>query len=225
MSQCGQGHGCIDYRTTLPAGPKAQLSADQLHDFGWVFVDGKHVGVMDRRSLKFSVSIPERTSPAQLDILVEAMGRVNFGHEVLDHKGIVGAVTLQGGWILRRLLQLDVFRLPLDETELASLSYQAGAASGPAVWRSFWSLGGGDTFLDVHTWGKGVVWVNGHALGRFWNIGPTQTMFCPGPWLHKGSNEVVVLDLLGPTVPVMKGLTKPQLDEIHPELDFGFPSK
>jgi beta-galactosidase len=211
----------------LPPGPMAQLSAEQVHDFAWVFVNGKQVGVMDRRSQKFSVSIPERTAPAQLDILIEAMGRVNFGHEVLDHKGIAGAVSLQTGAASSvPLTDWSVFRLPLDETELASLSYQTGAVSGPAFWKGhFDSSEASDTFLDVHTWGKGVVWVNGHALGRFWNIGPTQTMFCPGPWLHKGSNEVVVLDLLGPMAPVMKGLTKPDLDEIHPELDFGYPSK
>ncbi len=56
----------------------------------------------------------------------------------------------------------------------------------------------GDTFLDMRSWGKGVVWVNGHCLGRFWNIGPTQTMYVPGPWLKRGKNEVIILDLIGP---------------------------
>ena len=78
----------------------------------------------------------------------------------------------------------------------------------------------GDTFLDLRTWGKGVVWVNGHCLGRFWNIGPTQTMYLPGPWLKRGSNEVVVFDLLGPTRAEMAGLKKPILDQLRPELDF-----
>jgi beta-galactosidase len=77
-----------------------------------------------------------------------------------------------------------------------------------------------DTFLDVSTWGKGVLWVNGRCLGRFWNIGPTQTMYVPGPWLQRGRNEVIVLDLLGPREPVLSGLEKPILDQLRPQLDF-----
>jgi beta-galactosidase len=69
-------------------------------------------------------------------------------------------------------------------------------------------------------WGKGVVWVNGHCLTRFWNIGPTQTAYLPGAWLKLGANEVVVLDLLGPQNPVLTGLEKPVLNELRPELDF-----
>jgi beta-galactosidase len=78
----------------------------------------------------------------------------------------------------------------------------------------------GDTFLDLSAWGKGVVWVNGHALGRFWNIGPQQTLYVPAPWLKEGRNEVVVLDLLGPSEPVLSGRSTPILDELRPELDF-----
>jgi beta-galactosidase len=78
----------------------------------------------------------------------------------------------------------------------------------------------GDTFLDLRSWGKGVVWVNGHCLGRFWNIGPTQTAYLPGCWLHAGKNEIVIFDLLGPEKPVIAGLEKPVLNELHPEKDF-----
>ncbi len=78
----------------------------------------------------------------------------------------------------------------------------------------------GDTFLDLRSWGKGVVWVNGHCLGRFWNIGPTQTAYLPGCWLHAGKNEIVILDLLGPEKPVIAGLDHPILNELHPEKDF-----
>jgi beta-galactosidase len=53
----------------------------------------------------------------------------------------------------------------------------------------------GDTFLDMRGWGKGYVWVNGRILGRYWRIGPQQTLFLPGTWLRKGENDVIVLDL------------------------------
>jgi beta-galactosidase len=79
-----------------------------------------------------------------------------------------------------------------------------------------------DTWLDLHSWGKGVIWINGRCLSRFWNIGPTQTAYVPGPWLRPGRNEVVVLDLVGPTQTTMAGLDKPALNELRPELDFNY---
>ena len=78
----------------------------------------------------------------------------------------------------------------------------------------------GDTFLDLRPWGKGCVWVNGHNLGRYWNIGPQQTMYVPRPWLKPGRNEILILDLLGPEKPVIAALDKPILDQLRPEMDF-----
>ena len=75
----------------------------------------------------------------------------------------------------------------------------------------------GDTFLNMKTWGKGQVYVNGHALGRFWSIGPQQTLYCPGCWLKKGENEIVVLDVVGPKQPVVWGQNKPELDKLQLE--------
>jgi len=195
------------------------LSVREVHDFAWIFLDGKQIGVMDRRRHGYSVLLPERTRPGQLDILIEAVGRVNFGPGIHDRKGLHGPVRLAGqaaslqGW--------QVYSLPLDDAELAALHYQPAPVTGPAFWQGSFDLTQtGDTFLDMHAWGKGVVWVNGHCLGRFWDIGPTQTMYTPGPWLKTGHNEVVVLDLVGPREAKLAGLAKPVLDEIHPELDF-----
>ena len=83
----------------------------------------------------------------------------------------------------------------------------------PAYYKSTFKLDKvGDTFLDMSTWGKGMVWVNGHAMGRFWEIGPQQTLFMPGCWLKEGENEILVLDLKGPAKASIKGLKKPILD-------------
>jgi len=70
-------------------------------------------------------------------------------------------------------------------------------------------------FSDVHNLGKGALWINGHAIGRFWNVGPQLTLYVPGPWLRRGKNEIVVFDLFGkqgPTLPHLAGLPKPILD-------------
>ena len=217
MEKYDQGHGCILYRTTIPAGPAATLEAAGVHDFGFVFLDGGRAGVMDRRNNSFKLRLPERKKSATLDILVEAMGRVNFGQEAHDRKGIHAPMKLGGteltGW--------QIFNLPLDDQMLAGLKFRAHKTGGPAFWRATVNLAKpGDTFLDLHSWGKGVVWINGHCLGRFWNIGPTQTAYVPGCWLHAGKNEIVILDLLGPEKPVVAGLDQPVLNELHPEKDF-----
>ena len=217
MEAYDQGYGCILYRTTLPAGPVGQLEVAGIADFGFVSLDGKRAGVFDRRQKGNKVRLPARTKPVTLDILVEPMGRINFGAEMNDPKGLRAPVKFAGtelkGW--------EVFSLPLDSKMLASLKYQDGKATGPAFWHATVNLPqAADTFLDLSGWGKGVVWVNGHCLGRFWNIGPTQTAYAPGCWLKNGANEIVIWDLIGPTSPVIAGLEKPILDQLRPELDF-----
>ncbi|MEA3187501.1 MAG: beta-galactosidase [Chthoniobacter sp.] len=222
MEAYNQGGGCILYRTTLAAGAEAQLAVKAANDFAWVLLDGKQIGVMDRRRQQFSVTLPARNAPARLDILVEAMGRVNFGQEMHDRKGLHGPVSLtsQGG-APSELHQWQVFNLPLDEAMLAGLKWKGEKVSGPAFWRGTFQVEKAqDTFLDLSKWGKGVLWVNGHCLARFWNIGPTQTAYLPGPWLKEGSNEIVILDLLGPQEPSIAGVEKPILDQLRPELDF-----
>jgi beta-galactosidase len=72
-----------------------------------------------------------------------------------------------------------------------------------------------DTYLDMSSWGKGTVWVNGHNLGRYWSIGPQQTLYLPVEWLKKGKNEVVVLELLRPELSTLSGLGKPLLNQLR----------
>ena len=219
MEAYNQGYGCILYRTTIPPGAATTLEAAAIHDFGYVFLDGKRAGILDRRSAKAQLALPERKQAARLDILVEPMGRVNFGPEMADRKGLIAPVKLGGedlkGW--------EIFNLPLDAKMLAGLKF-AGTKpdpAAPAFWRGTFTLAkAGDTFLDLHKWGKGDLWVNGHCLGRYWNIGPSQTAYLPGCWLRVGENEIVVLDLLGAENHSIAGLEKPVLDELHPEKDF-----
>lgn len=225
MEAYDQAHGCILYRTTLPPGPAGTLEIKAVHDVGQVFLDGSRVGMTDRRSRQYSVEIPARSGRATLDILVEAMGRVNFGVEVHDRKGIHGPVTISTGEGKPvELRGWQVFSLPLDAPMLSGLRYEdapAPVAGMPAFWRATVKVEQpGDCFLDMRPWGKGFAWVNGRNLGRYWNIGPQQTMYVPGPWLKPGENEIVILDLLGPETPVIAALDKPILDELRPGLDF-----
>ena len=109
------------------------------------------------------------------------MGRTNFGPDMVgDRKGITERVTLAGtelaGW--------EIFRLPL--TDLSALTFTSELKSAPAFHRGTFELETvGDTFLDMRGWGKGYVWVNGHNLGRYWRIGPQQSLFLPGAWIRE----------------------------------------
>jgi beta-galactosidase len=217
MEKYDQGYGCILYRTEIPAGSATTLEAAAIHDFGYVFLNGRRIGILDRRSAAAKLHLPGRKAPSRLDILVEPMGRVNFGPEMMDPKGLIAPVTL-GGKILKGW---QIFKLPLDEPMIHGLKFSPGKTDQPAFWRATFQVEKpGDTFLDLRGWGKGVVWVNGHCLARFWNIGPTQTAYTPGCWLHAGRNEIIVLDYLGPEHAELAGLENPILNELRPELDF-----
>ncbi len=219
MEAYNQGYGCILYRTTIAAGDATPLEAGAIHDFGYVFLNGRRVGILDRRQAKARLVLPARSQKSRLDILVEPMGRINFGPEMADRKGLIGPVNLGG----ETLKNWEVFRLPLDAPMLAGLKFGSSKpeTNVPVFWRSTFTLEKlGDTFLNLSHFGKGVVWVNGHCLGRYWNIGPTQTAYTPGCWLRQGTNEIIVLDYLGLGSPVTSGQPMPILNELHPERDF-----
>lgn len=211
MEMFDQPHGYILYRTRIDGLGGGALKFD-VRDYAIVYLNGQRIGTVDRRLKQDTIEIPEVDGPAQLDIFVEALGRVNYGPKMIDRKGIVGAVTLR----LLTLMNWQVFTFPMDAAQLGSLKFASTEASAPAVHRDHFELAEtGDTFLDMRNWTKGTVWVNGHHLGRFWNIGPQQTLYCPGCWLRKGRNEILVLDLESTKRAHVVGLTEPILDEIR----------
>ncbi len=224
MEYYDQARGSILYRTTLPAGTACTFKVGAVHDFAWVFLDGKKLGVMDRRKMNFEITIPERDRETTVDILVHAMGRINFGPEVHDRKGLTGPIQfLDKNKVPMIITKWHVFNLSYDDKMLNNLQYEKTetAQSIPGIWQGEITIDQvGDVFLDVSKWGKGVVWINGHCLGRYWNIGPTQTMYIPAPWLKKGANKVLVLDLLGPEEATLEGIDKPILNDLKPGKDF-----
>lgn len=220
MEEYDQGYGSILYRTQLPGGPAAVLQVQEPHDFAQVFINGKKIGTLDRRKNEHSCKLPATKKGDMLDILVEAMGRVNYGSLLHDRKGITEKVYLTAaGGKSQELFDWRVYPLALDNDRLPSwITFKKGTTTMPAFHKGTFVLHKtGDTFLDVSTWGKGLVWINGHCLGRFWNIGPTQTMYVPDPWLKTGINEVVVLDYTGPKKNVLAGLELPLLDKLSVE--------
>jgi len=212
----GLGHGAALYSATIPAGPADILRLHGVADFAWVFVEGRLVGKVDRRTGDTPVGLPARERPARLDVLVEEMGRVNFGPGLHDLKGL-RAAELESADGSRRPLDRWVFHpLPFDGPPPPNLRWENREARGPAWWgATLRAEPGKDTWLDLRGWGKGMAWLNGRPLGRYWSIGPTQTLLVPGCWIKEGANEVVLLDLEGPEDPYLEGLDQPILDELR----------
>ena len=220
MEQFDQGWGTILYRTSLPEVKEGTtLLIDEVHDWAQVYADGKLLGRLDRRRGQNWLVLPSLQKGTRLDILVEAMGRVNFDVAIHDRKGITDKVELLTETDKRELKNWEVYSFPVAHDFAESKKYVEGEKlDAPAYYRATFELDQvGDVFLDMQTWGKGMVWVNGKAMGRFWKIGPQQTLFMPGCWLKKGKNEIIVLDLLGPENATVSGLKKPILDMLRAE--------
>ncbi len=216
MEMFDQGWGSILYRTSLPEGVAAgtTLKLTEQHDWTQIYADGRLLGRLDRRKGEQEYVLPALQPGTRLDLLVEAMGRVNFDRSIHDRKGITEKVELVRGKDTMRVKNWQVYNFPTDYAFAAARSYRpSGKLDVPAYYRATFMLDKvGDTFLNMESWGKGMVWVNGHAMGRFWEIGPQQTLYMPGCWLKAGRNEIIVLDLKGPREAVVPGLSRPILD-------------
>ena len=206
-----QAYGWVLYRTTIKGGRTVNLKIRELRDYGLVFVNGKRAAILDRRLRQDSTTLALPEGNVQLDLLVENLGRINFGPYLLkNNKGITEAVLVNG----QALHHWQQFKLPFDAQPSLRGS---GVIPGTPVLKegSFTLTSTGDTYLDMTHWGKGVVWINGHHLGRYWNIGPQQTLYVPGEWLRTGSNKVTVLELIKPETAVLEGIDHPILDVLR----------
>lgn len=223
VEQYNQGYGNILYTTTLPdlkAG--AYLRITDMCDYAIVTIDGNKVGELYRgNGYETTLQIKnEVKAGAQLEIFIEVMGRINYSKLIHDPKGITDKVevfTTDGkNDLTYNLKDWNVYLYPY-ELDYDNLSYIPTVIGNlPAYYKASFNLNKtGDTYLDMRTWGKGLVWVNGHCIGRFWEVGPQQTLYLPGCWLKKGKNEIVVLDITGPTQAKTEGLTKPIIDQLQ----------
>jgi beta-galactosidase len=218
----GQDQGLVVYRKRIAKG--AVLRLENVRDYALVHVDGREVGSVSRvehpmLNSKPDVMLPDANSPERtLEILVDTFGHINFGPRIGDHKGLIGPASIDG----LPLRDVEAWAIPLDDDWVRGLrpiadesapttagsagagSGSAGADSsaktrsprGPIFFKSTLNIATpGDVYIDMTAWSKGYLWINGQLLGRYWNIGPQQRLFCPGPWLRAGDNELLVLDL------------------------------
>ena len=253
FEEMDMGWGTMMYSTRLPEITSQSVLSGEFHDFAQVFIDQQYIGKIDRVKNEKSLIIPAVKKGAELIIIVEGMGRINFGRAIKDFKGIVGNVTLttetDNVEMMLTPKQWTNVAIPddyqtavraLDRVKGVNDQVAAGKVKGsvPALaltqgyegskklgdimkagyHRGYFNLKKvGDTFLNFETWGKGQVYVNGHAMGRIWSIGPQQTLYVPGCWLKKGKNEIIVLDVVGPREAVVWGQAEPELNKLQLE--------
>ncbi|MDD9266867.1 beta-galactosidase [Paenibacillus sp. GCM10023248] len=212
MEMIGQSYGFIVYSTRV-SGPRTgeKLHLQDVHDRAQVFLDGVCQGTVERWNPRpLEVDIPAQG--AQLDIVVENMGRVNYGPKLRDYKGITEGVRLNNQF----LFDWTIYPLPLDHTDAIPFTGDnrgdEQTVERPAFYRgSFTVEERGDTFLRLDGWTKGVVWINGFNLGRYWAEGPQRTLYVPAPLLRDGVNEIIVLELHGTEKPVVELSDTPDL--------------
>ncbi len=216
------GYGFAVYTTTLPAGVGGDVRAD-VRDLGAVLIDGEVAGYLDRRHPKETFSIKPAAYARRLEIVVEPMGRYNYGQIMLDsRKGVRGSVTV-GGKVLKNWKML---RFNLDGDAMERLVFRDAPKNGVLPPGTFYryrvKMEAKDTFLDMRAWKRGMVRVNGRWIGRYWSIGPTQTMYVPGCWLKDGENEIIVWDAIGldAAPETLAWLDKPILGQMRLETDY-----
>lgn len=207
FEQLNQGYGYVLYSRRFNQPISGTLEIPGLRDYAVVYIDGEQVGVLNRNTQTYEMEI-EVPFNATLQILVENMGRINYGSEIVHNtKGIISPVKIAGQEIMGNW---EMYRLPMSEMpDLAQMgravckngTTQATRLKGcPVLYEGTFTLDEtGDTFIDMEAWGKGIIFVNGHNIGRYWQVGPQQTLYIPGVWLNKGENKIVIFEQLNDT--------------------------
>ena len=191
MEELDQDYGFILYKTTIKGKLEAlKLNLQEVRDRALVYLNGEYQGVIDRNNkqeILLSADGPEST----LEILVENMARINYGPLLKDPKGITEGVRIGNQF----LFNWDIYTIPLKDIE--NIKYGNGNKEEyPTFYRgSFEVKEVGDTYLDFEGWEKGVVFINGFNLGRYWKAGPQKRLYLPAPLLKEGTNEIVVFEL------------------------------
>lgn len=206
FEELNQGYGYVLYSRHFNQPISGTLEIPGLRDYAVVYVDGEKVGELNRYYQEYSMDI-DIPFNSTLEILVENMGRINYGAEIVHNtKGIISPVLINemeidGNW--------EMYKLPMSEAPTMDKMKKANVynntvgakdkssklAGRPIIYEGDFELSTvGDTFLDMDGWGKGIVFVNGKNIGRYWGVGPQQTLYIPGVWLNEGANKIVIFE-------------------------------
>lgn len=214
MEAAGQTTGLIVYRTYVDGPVEGDLALADVKDRVYVLMDGKPVGTSGRSTKGENTRVNIPAGRHCLDLMVENMGRVNFGTVMSEERKGLSAPVMLGE---RPLEAFEQVNLPLQTPPAGKFcEIQEGKTFGcGTLYRGRFKPGTAcDTWLDMRGFGRGMVWLNGRNLGRYWHIGPPRTIFIPGCWMHTDQeNELVVLELESDNPPVKIGTSSKALWE------------
>ncbi|HEU5470681.1 MAG TPA: beta-galactosidase family protein [Actinophytocola sp.] len=199
-------------RTRLRGTGPGVLVFGELRDRVAVFLDGAPAGVLHREHHERALPLPH--TDGELTLLLEDLGRVNYGPRIGEAKGIIGGAWLHGqpvtGW---DLMPLDLSAPPNPwPTPSIPLPQPTGPVAGPALLHTTFDLATPtDLHLDTSTWGKGMAWLNGFHLGRYWRRGPQRTLYIPAPVTTPGPNHLVIFETDTMLTPTARFLPHPDL--------------
>jgi beta-galactosidase len=215
-----QGYGFVLYRTKIKHAASGLLKIKEMRDYATVYINGKVVNTLNRHLRQDSLQLNGIKKGDVLDILVENNGRINYGPYLTDNRqGITEKVTLNG----EELLGWQMYKLPfetVDKFNYTTLKTNRGLnwaekPNEPILYKGrFKLLVTGDTYLDLSKFGKGFVLLNGRNIGKYWNIGPQQTLYIPAGWLKEGVNEIVIFDELKNWHTQIAALDHPILNQV-----------
>lgn len=205
FEQLNQGYGYVLYSRKFNQPINGTLDVSGLRDYAIVYVNGEKVGELNRyyKEYTMDIDIPFNST---LEILVENMGRINYGPEIVNNKkGIISPLLIndreiEGNWEMYQLPMSempDMDKLPKRDVYINTPDKTNKLSERPVLYEGVFNLSEtGDTFLDMADWGKGIVFINGKNIGRYWTLGPQQTLFIPGVWLKEGENKIVIFEQL-----------------------------
>ena len=216
FEELNQGHGYVWYSKKFTQPISGKLELDGLRDYAIVYVNGTKVAELNSYYKKYDCEI-DIPFNATLDIVVENMGRINYGSKIIKStKGIISPVIINGQTITGNW---DMYKLPMEVVPNLATAKNTATAGRPAVYQGSFALSKtGDTFLDMRSFGKGIVFINGINIGRYWSVGPQQTLYVPGCWLKAGKNDIIIFEQKNDVIQKsLKSLTTPILEELKPE--------
>ncbi|XP_019276872.2 beta-galactosidase-1-like protein 2 [Panthera pardus] len=198
----GQSSGYILYEVMISTGGLL-TTKNHVQDRGQVFLNENYLGVLDHftNQLTIPTKMDYKDIPT-LRILVENQGRLSYGKDInKERKGLIGDIYLNNSPLRRfKIYSLDM-KTKFLKRDLPNIWKPVSfKPQGPAFFLGILRMGNypKDTFIKMEGWTKGVIFINGRNLGRYWNIGPQEALYLPGPWLHPGSNEIIVFEEFRP---------------------------
>uniref|UniRef100_A0A8C5W3S0 Beta-galactosidase n=1 Tax=Microcebus murinus TaxID=30608 RepID=A0A8C5W3S0_MICMU len=194
----GQSYGYTLYETYISTGGILS-SRGHVQDRAEVFLNEQHMGVLDHSTDHLNITRNGYQDQHALRILVENQGRLAYGKAInTERKGLTGDIYLNNSPLRKfTIYSLDMNIKFIQRTIPKIWKPVSNRVKGPAFFLGFLKVGEPkDTFIKMEGWTKGVIFINGQNLGRYWSLGPQETLYLPGPWLHSGQNEIIVFEEL-----------------------------